>query len=76
MGHDHIKPVAEEDFGRDAGELVGQKAAVEADDTAGACGSMQAFLNQVAAQQGKKLTKAQAQQLTDAANEIRALLDC
>jgi hypothetical protein len=51
-------------------------AALDADDTAAACGSLQAFLNQVAAQNGKKLTEAQAQQLTDAANEIRAMLDC
>jgi hypothetical protein len=51
-------------------------AALAADDTAGACDSLQAFLNQVAAQNGKKLTEAQAEPLTDAANEIRALLDC
>jgi subtilisin-like proprotein convertase family protein len=51
-------------------------AALDADDTAAACDSLQAFLNQVAAQSGKKLTAAQAQQLSDAANEIRALLDC
>jgi subtilisin-like proprotein convertase family protein len=51
-------------------------AALDADDTAGACDSLQAFLNQVAARNGKKLTAAQAQQLSDAANEIRALLDC
>ena len=51
-------------------------AALEADDTAGACDSMQAFLNQVRAQRGKKLTVAQALQLTAAANEIRAILDC
>jgi hypothetical protein len=51
-------------------------AALDAEDTAGACGSLQAFLNQVAAQRGKKLTEAQAEQLADAANEIRALLDC
>jgi len=47
-----------------------------ADDTAGACGSLQAFLNQVKAQTAKKLNSAQAQQLTDSANAIRTLLDC
>jgi hypothetical protein len=49
---------------------------LNADDTAGACDSLQAFLNQVKAQTGKKLTTAQAQQLTDAANAIRTQLDC
>jgi subtilisin-like proprotein convertase family protein len=51
-------------------------AALDADDTAGACGSLQAFLNQVKAQTGKKLTEAQAEQLTDAANDIRTQLGC
>jgi subtilisin-like proprotein convertase family protein len=50
--------------------------ALEADDTAGACDSLQAFLNQVAAQDGKKLTEAQADELSEAATEIRTLLDC
>jgi hypothetical protein len=45
-------------------------------DTAGACGSLKAFLNQVKAQKGKKLTATQAQQLTDLATEIRTLLGC
>jgi subtilisin-like proprotein convertase family protein len=51
-------------------------AALEEGDTAGACDSLRAFLNQVAAQEGKKLTEAEAEQLTDAATEIRTLLDC
>jgi subtilisin-like proprotein convertase family protein len=50
--------------------------ALEADDKAGACDSLQAFLNQVSAQSGKKLTEDQAEELMDAANEIRTLLDC
>jgi subtilisin-like proprotein convertase family protein len=50
--------------------------ALAADDTAGACDSLQAFLNQVAAQKGKKLTTAQAEQLTEAANAIRSELGC
>lgn len=57
-------------------KLEAALAALDADDTAGACDSLQAFLNKVAAQDGKKLTAAQAEQLSDAANEIRALLDC
>ena len=37
---------------------------------------MQDFLNLVSAQSGKNLTEDQAEELTDAADEIRALLDC
>jgi hypothetical protein len=51
-------------------------AALDADDTAGACDSLQAFLNQVAAQSGKKLDADDAEQLTDVANAIREQLDC
>jgi hypothetical protein len=51
-------------------------AALDVGDTASACDSLQAFLNQVRAQNGKKLTSAQAEGLTDAANDIRALLGC
>ena len=50
--------------------------ALAVDDTAGACDSLQSFLDLVNAQTGKKLTSAQAQQLTDAANDIRTQLDC
>jgi hypothetical protein len=50
--------------------------ALAVDDTAGACDALRAFLNQVKAQTGKKLTSAQAQQLTDAANDIRTQLGC
>jgi hypothetical protein len=45
-------------------------------DTASACDSLQAFLNKVRAQAGKKLTPAQAEQLTTAVNEIRTQLGC
>ena len=52
-------------------------AALDADNTAGACDSLQAFLNQVAAHQAKKkLTTAQAGELSAAANAIREQLDC
>jgi hypothetical protein len=51
--------------------------ALAAEYTPGACDSLRAFQNQVAAQRGKKeLSEAQAEWLTDAANEIRDLLDC
>lgn len=47
----------------------------QASDSAGAYDALTAFLNEVRAQTGKKLTEAQAQQLT-AANEIRAQIGC
>ena len=51
-------------------------AALAADNTARACGSLRGFLNHIAAQQGKKLTAAQAQQLSDSASDLRASLGC
>ncbi len=45
----------------------------ESGETSAACGSLTAFLNEVRAQTGNKLTAAQAQQLTTAAHDIRAL---
>jgi hypothetical protein len=50
--------------------------ACQAGDSAEACNSLTAFLNEVQAQAGKKLTEAQAQQLTAAANDIRAQIGC
>jgi subtilisin-like proprotein convertase family protein len=50
--------------------------ALAADDTAGACYWTQSFLNLVKAQTGKKITRAQAMQLTAAANDIRDQLGC
>ena len=50
--------------------------ALAADDTAGACDWMQSFLNLVNAQTGKKISSGDAQQLTDAANDIRTQLGC
>ena len=57
-------------------KLQAALAALENDDTASACDSLQAFLNQVAAQDGKKLSEDQADALSEAATEIRMLLDC
>jgi hypothetical protein len=57
-------------------KLQAALAALEDGDSAGACGSLQALLNQVRAQSGKKLTEDQAEELTDAANDIRTQLDC
>ena len=50
--------------------------ALAADDTAGACDWLQSFLNLVNAQTGKKISSGDAQQLTDAANDIRTQLGC
>ena len=41
-----------------------------------ACGALKAFLNEVNAQAGKKLTQAQASQLTGEGTRIKALLGC
>jgi hypothetical protein len=57
-------------------KLEAALAAWETGDTAAACGALSAFLNEVRAQAGHKLTDAQAQQLTAAANDIRALIGC
>jgi subtilisin-like proprotein convertase family protein len=50
--------------------------ALAADDTAGACYWMQSFVDLVNAQTGKKISSGNAQQLIDAANEIRTQLGC
>jgi hypothetical protein len=50
--------------------------ALAAHDTAGACAALQAFLNKVRAQAGKKLTTEQAQELISAASNIRTQLGC
>lgn len=50
--------------------------ALAADDSATGCTALQDFLNQVAAQRGKKLTEAQADALTAAATRIRSVLTC
>jgi FIMAH domain/Proprotein convertase P-domain len=57
-------------------KLTEALAALAADDTADACGSLKAFLNLVNAQTGKKLTAEQAVDLTDLADLIRGELDC
>ena len=45
-------------------------------DVANACGKLSAFINEVAAQSSKKLTVAQANQLTAAALQIKAVIGC
>ena len=58
-------------------KLAAALSAAQAGDIAGACAGLADFLNEVRAQMGKKkLTAAQAQQLTDTANAIRTQLGC
>ena len=57
-------------------KLEAALAAWQAGNTADACGALSAFVNEVGAQAGNKLSEAQAQQLTAAANDIRALIGC
>ena len=51
-------------------------AAINVSDTATACGSLTAFINEVQAQSGKKLTADQASQMINSANQIKAGLGC
>ncbi len=57
-------------------KLVAALAAVDRGDRAGACGSTGAFVNQVAAQRGKKLSPAEADALTAGASDVRIVLEC
>jgi hypothetical protein len=49
---------------------------LDADQLAGACRSLGAFVNQVSAQSGKKITADAAHQLTDEATAVRESLGC
>jgi hypothetical protein len=51
-------------------------ASLQAGHTAGACGTLQGFINEVKAQSGKKLSTADATLLIAAATQIRAALGC
>jgi hypothetical protein len=51
-------------------------AAIAASDTAMACDSLTAFINECQAQSGKKLTADQANQLINSANQIKTNLGC
>ncbi|MGH7450386.1 MAG: hypothetical protein ACRENG_03505 [bacterium] len=50
--------------------------ALAADDITGACNHLTAFINEVNAQAGKKLTLDQANQLISGANQIKTALGC
>ncbi len=59
-----------------AGKLQNALTSITDGKQTAACGTLKAFLNEVNAQSGKKLTPAQASQLTDAATRIKSLLGC
>ena len=50
--------------------------ALDEDDTATACDSLSAFINEVQAQSGRKIPEAQADQLINQANQIKQALSC
>ena len=51
-------------------------AALNVSDTATACDSLKAFMNECSAQSGKELTEQQANQLINSANQISTALGC
>ncbi|GCE19719.1 GH25 family lysozyme [Dictyobacter kobayashii] len=57
-------------------KLTAALSAVNAGNIPAACGSLTAFINQVNAQSGKKLTPRQATQLRMAAQQIKVVLAC
>jgi YVTN family beta-propeller protein len=57
-------------------KLKSASSAIENGKTRGACGALQDFVSQVAAQSGKKLTAADASLLIDMATQTRDLLGC
>jgi probable HAF family extracellular repeat protein len=63
-------------FQQGARLLQNALAAVERGDTAGACGPLAAFVNQVSAQRGKTLTVDQANELIASAMRARVALGC
>jgi hypothetical protein len=52
------------------------QSSLAAGDKAGACGTLGAYLNELSAQTGKKVTAAQAASLTAEVNRIRAVIGC
>jgi hypothetical protein len=63
-------------FQQGSSTLQAAMASLSRGSTASACGEINAFMNQVSAQSGKKLTAAQAKEWLDAAARIRAALGC
>src|SRR5262249_43185764 len=59
-----------------AGKVGAIQGYVDANDTADACAALGAFVNEVGAQTGKKISTAQASSLVTQAHNIEAALDC
>jgi streptogramin lyase len=59
-----------------AGKVAAIQGYVAANDTADACAALGAFINEVEAQTGKKISSAQASSLVTQAHNIEAALDC
>jgi YVTN family beta-propeller protein len=57
-------------------KLKSASSAIRSGKTRGACGALQDFISQVAAQSGKKLTTSDARLLIDTATQTRELLGC
>jgi hypothetical protein len=71
-----LDAVAATNFQQGAGLLQAALRKVQGGDTATACNQLGAFLNQVHAQTGKKLTTAEAAALTQSATDARGALAC
>jgi hypothetical protein len=63
-------------FPQASGLLENALSSLSKGNTGAACNQVKAFVNQVEAQSGKKLTVAQANQLITSANRIRSTLGC
>lgn len=57
-------------------KLNAAQSAVSTGDMATACSAVSDFINQVAAQSGKKISSPQAARLTELANQIKSVLSC
>jgi hypothetical protein len=78
---DQLESVVESTQGVGPGKSFSAKAsnalaAVQAGDTAGACGMLKALINEALAQSGKKLNATAANALIDRAKQIRSVLAC
>ena len=58
------------------GNILSALSAAQTGSVANVCGQLNAFINEVQAQSGKKLTLAQANQLIAAATQIKAVVGC
>ncbi|MCG3201225.1 MAG: hypothetical protein NFCOHLIN_01091 [Gammaproteobacteria bacterium] len=56
--------------------LTAAAASIESGNTGTACNQVDAFINKVKAQSGKKLTTAEAEQLLSSAIALKASMEC